>query len=93
MEAMRESWTDKRLDDFSAHVDHRFDAVDQRFDAIEKQTDHRFDAVEKRFESLERRTEDGFARIDSRFDSLQHTLMGLGGAMIVALLGIIATQL
>lgn len=72
---MRESWTDKRLDDFAAHVDQRFDAVD------------------KRFENLERRTEDGFARIDSRFDSLQRTLIGLGGTMIVALLGIIATQL
>ena len=72
MEKMRESWTDKRLDDFSARVDHRFDAVDKRFDAV----DQRFDAVDKRFESLERRT-----------------LMGFGGAVIIALLGIIATQL
>ncbi len=35
MEAMRESWTDARLDDFVVHVDKRFDAVDKRLDNVE----------------------------------------------------------
>jgi hypothetical protein len=35
MEAMRESWTDARLDDFAANVDKRFDSVDRRLDALE----------------------------------------------------------
>jgi hypothetical protein len=28
MEAMRNSWTDERLDDFRSHVDQRFDRVE-----------------------------------------------------------------
>jgi len=87
---MREIWTDARLDDFAAHTDRRFDAVDKRFDAVDK----RFDAVDKRFESLERRMEDGFTEINARFDALQRTLLQLvGGGVIVALIGLIATQL
>jgi len=35
MEAMRQSWTDERLDDFREHVDQRFDQMDQRFERIE----------------------------------------------------------
>ena len=30
---MRESWTDRRLDDFAAHTDQRFDALERRVDA------------------------------------------------------------
>jgi hypothetical protein len=82
MDAMRESWTDARLDDFAAHTDRRFDAVDQRFDA-----------VDQRFESLERRMEHGFAEMNARFDALQRTLLQLGAGVIVALIGLIATQL
>jgi hypothetical protein len=37
MDAMRESWTDERLDDFRSDVNRRFDAVDQRFDRIESE--------------------------------------------------------
>lgn len=86
---MRESRTDSRLDDFAAHTDRRFDAVDKRFDAVDK----RFDAVDRRFESLERRMEDGFTEIDARFDALQRTLLQLGSGVIIALIGLIATQL
>lgn len=68
MEAVRESWTDARLDDFAAHTDQRFD-------------------------SLERRMEAGFSEVNTRFDSLQRTLLQLGGGIIVALIGLIATQL
>jgi tetrahydromethanopterin S-methyltransferase subunit G len=75
MEAMRESWTDARLDDFAAHTDRRFDAVDRRFDA------------------LERRMEAGFGEMNARFDTLQRTLFQLGGGVIVALIGLVATQL
>jgi hypothetical protein len=75
MEAMRESWTDARLDDFAKHTDRRFDEVDRRFD------------------SLERRMEGGFSDINARFDALQRTLLQLGGGVLVALIGLIATQL
>jgi hypothetical protein len=68
MDAMRESWTDARLDDFAAHTDQRFD-------------------------SLERRMEDGFKTLNGRFDALNRTLLQIGGCVIVALIGLIATQL
>jgi hypothetical protein len=89
MEAMRETWTDARLSDFAAHTDTRFDAVDQRFEALE----HRFDAVDGRFEAVERRMEDGFRALNERFDAFQRTMLQLGGGVIVALIGLIATQL
>lgn len=31
----RETWTDERLDEFKASVNHRFDEVDKRFDQID----------------------------------------------------------
>ena len=41
MAAVRQSWTDARLDDFRADVDRRFDKVDDRFDKL----DAKFDAL------------------------------------------------
>lgn len=35
MEAVRESWTDERMDDLSHRVDEGFRQVDQRFDHVE----------------------------------------------------------
>lgn len=53
-----------------------------------------------RFEALERRVDEGFRRVDAdlralngRFDSLQRTMLQIGGGVIVALVGLIATQL
>lgn len=90
---MRESWTDKRLDDFAANTGRRFDVVDRRFEE-----------VDRRFDGLERRMEDGFSRVDAdfrelrtemngRFDALQRTMIQFGGVMIAALIGLIAVQL
>ena len=56
MEAMRESWTDGRLDDLNTRIDQRFDQVDQRFDQVDQrfeQVDKRFDQVDQRFERVE----------------------------------------
>jgi hypothetical protein len=82
MQPAREIWTDERLDDFRRDVDRRFDGVDRRFDKLE----HRMDG--------------GFARVDGellaihqRIDALQRTLMQLGGGVLAALIGLIATQL
>lgn len=60
MEAMRESWTDERLDHFRARVDERFEEVDRRLGRIE-------------FEMREMRTEIG--RINDRLDSMQRTMV------------------
>ncbi|HWM62961.1 MAG TPA: hypothetical protein VNP96_03130 [Solirubrobacterales bacterium] len=85
MHLMRESWTDARLDDFAKHTDQRFDAVDMRFDAV----DRRFDAVDKRFDQVEAE----LRALNGRFDALNRTLLQVGGGIVVALIGVILTQI
>jgi hypothetical protein len=75
MEAMREAWTDDRLDDLNGKVANGFRRVDARFDRV----DDKFDSLE--------------ARIDARFDSLQRTMILASSGVIVALIGLVATQL
>lgn len=60
MEAMRQSWTDDRLDDFRGEVNRRFDEVDRRFDEVDK----RFDKVETELH-----------RVNDRLDSLSKMLI------------------
>ncbi len=90
MEAMRESWTDARLDDFRADVGRRFDEVDRRFDKVDKRfgkVDERFDKVDRRFDETNQRMDAGFARIDDRLDALHRVLFQAAVALIVGLLG------
>jgi hypothetical protein len=47
MEAMRESWTDARLDDFAKHTD-------QRFDALERRMENGFGEINARLDALQR---------------------------------------
>jgi hypothetical protein len=83
MEAMRESWTDGRLDDFSHHVDERFNRVE----------------AELRTQRFEMKTEFASLRreMDSRFDSVQRLILQVGGGMIgilaLGILTVLATRL
>jgi hypothetical protein len=86
MYRMNESWTDGRLDDFAKHVDQRFDAVDKRFDAVERQTKESFDHVGADVRELRK-------DLNAKFDGLQRTLLLSNGAIVAALIGVIATQL
>lgn len=54
MEAMRESWTDERLDDFRTETARRFVSVDQRFDRLERRMDEGFNALNTRLDALQR---------------------------------------
>lgn len=77
MEAMRQSWTDERLDDFRAETARHFDEVNRRFEEVNKrfeqvdkrfeQVDKRFDQVDQRFDRLETRMENGFAEMRAEF--------------------------
>jgi tetrahydromethanopterin S-methyltransferase subunit G len=93
MEAMRQSWTDDRLDDFRGEVNRRFDEVNRRFDKVDKRfdkVDRRFDVmaadVNRRFDEVNGRLEGIEERFDKRFDGLQRTLMITGGGIIATLI-------
>lgn len=50
--AMRESWTDERLDEFSTRVDERFDRVDERIKDVRLELKEGFEQVDKRLDRL-----------------------------------------
>jgi hypothetical protein len=52
MEAVREKWTDERLDDLNGKVDDLGHRMELRFDSMER----RFDAMDRRFDSMMRFT-------------------------------------
>jgi hypothetical protein len=83
MEAMRESRTDARLDEFAAHTD-------RRFDSLERRMDDGFTRVDADLRGLRQETND-------RFDALQRTLLQISRGVIATLIagfaGLIATQL
>jgi DNA anti-recombination protein RmuC len=106
MEAMRQSWTDDRLDEFGKRIDERFDRVDERFEDVDRrfdQVDRRFDQVDRRFEQVDRCFEQVDTRLGSmqammerRFDTLQYSLIyamvGMFGAMAAVLVAVIVSQ-
>jgi hypothetical protein len=90
MEAMRNSWTDDRLDHLNHRVDEGFKLVGQRFE----QVDHRFDRVEANAGELRVEMNTRFDRLESRFDAMQRTMIqvgaGLIGTLVVAVVAAIA---
>ena len=48
MAAMREAWTDERLDDLNAKVDRGFDRLDGDVGDLRREMNSRFDSVEGR---------------------------------------------
>lgn len=88
MEAMRQSWSDDRLDDLNtrvdvgfARVDAQFARVDERFERLEAKIDTKVDAATG---ELRQEMQAGFDRINQRLDRLMLTL-------IVAALGLSAS--
>jgi hypothetical protein len=47
MSGVREAWTDERLDDLSARVDHGFDRVDGEIRDLRSEMNARFDAMQR----------------------------------------------
>ena len=52
--AVREAWTDERLDDLSGRMDRGFDRVDLDLRDLRSEMDRRFSRVEARFDSMQR---------------------------------------
>lgn len=86
MPAMREAWTDERLDDLNAKVDRGFTRMEAGFERLDERFERMDRLMVERFERMEE-------RFDARFDSLQRTLLQGGVVVIAALIGLIATQL
>jgi archaellum component FlaC len=107
MEAMRQSWSDDRLDHLNDRVDEGFRQVDEKFEQVDRrfeQVDLRFDQIDLRFDRVGREAREfrsevlhRLDKLDDRFYSLQRTMLqvggGLIGTMILAFGGVIATQL
>jgi hypothetical protein len=47
MEAMRETWTDARLDEFAKQTDRRFDSLERRMETGFSEINARFDALQR----------------------------------------------
>ncbi|HEX5762212.1 MAG TPA: hypothetical protein VFY04_03715 [Solirubrobacterales bacterium] len=105
MEAMRQSWTDERLDDFRGETARNFEQVDRRFEQVDRrfeQVDKRFEQVDRRFDRLEDRMEEGFKEMraefvalrremDERFEALHRMMFRFSALMITALIAALAT--
>jgi hypothetical protein len=82
MEAMRESWTDERLDDFRGEVGRRFDEVDKRID-------QGFGKVEVELHRIN-------DRLDTTSRAIIYGALTLSGSMVagfVTMAALIVTQL
>jgi chromosome segregation ATPase len=97
MEAMRQSWSDDRLDDLNGRVDAGFARVDAQFARVDTQfarVDEKLERLDAKIDSkvdgstaeLRREMRDGFDRINQRLDRLMLTLivvaLGLAGSLL-----------
>ena len=55
--------------------------------------DSRSDELSKRVDDGFTEMREGFRSVNQRIDTMQRTLMQIGGAILVAMIGLIATQL
>jgi chaperonin cofactor prefoldin len=62
-----------------------FDKMDERFERM----DARFERIDARFERIDPR----FEAMDARFEAMYRLILQLGGIVVAALIGLIATQL
>jgi chromosome segregation ATPase len=101
MGAMRQSWSDDRLDDLNHRVDAGFARVDAQFDRMEKRMQSGFDRADARLEAtaaeLRQEMQMGFHQVNARFDAMQQTMIRIGagliGVLVASSAGLIATQL
>jgi hypothetical protein len=63
MEAVRQAWTDERLDDLSAGMHREFDQVHGEIRDLRGEMNSRFEAVDARFDALNRTMIVGFGSI------------------------------
>jgi hypothetical protein len=101
MSTVREKWTDERLDDLSKHMGEGFRELREEIRGLRQEMTGGFDSLREEtagaFDSIRAEMNARFERVDARFDALNRTILqvggGLIGAVLVGLMGLIATQL
>ena len=108
MAAMREAWTDERLDDLTERMEKDFRRVDEQFEEVITRMDRGFEQIDARFDQVNARMDTQLNQINTRmdreshlvharFDTLQQGLIvvggGLIGTLILAMAGFLSTQL
>jgi hypothetical protein len=89
MEAVRERWTDDRMDDLNSKVDELGRRMDDGFRGLRMEMSARFERVDARFEAME-------ARFDAMQQTMTHGFIALSAAIVAGfggMAGLIATQL
>ncbi len=104
MEAMRQSWTDDRMDDLNGKVDSLRLETRTEFKAIRAEIKGEFAAfrgeMKTEFAAVRGEMKAGFDKIDARFEvmdarllQIYKTMLWFCGVAMAALLGFIATQI
>lgn len=78
MDAMRQSWTDDRLDDLNGKVDAFRLETRTEFAAVRSEMKERFDKVDARFDKIDAR----FEKMDERFQAMEAKLIGMYRVML-----------
>lgn len=92
-----------KLDDLRTQMEKSFERVDDRFKGVDAELRQQrqemkagFNRIDERFVRWEERVNDRFVhveeRFDERFERMHRLLVQLCGGIIVALIGLIATQ-
>jgi hypothetical protein len=95
MDAMRDAWTDGRLDDLNQRVgdlgrrmDEGFTRIDAKIDGLDSKIDAKIDGLDSKFDGLDgkidSRTEGLRAEMRIEFRALNRLILGFGGTVIAA---------
>ncbi len=97
MPAVREAWTDERLDDLNGRVGDLGRRMDEGFGRVHADLRSFRVEIDDRLGLLRRETRAEIAEVRSEIHALQRLMLQVGGGMIattmVGFLGIVATQL
>lgn len=93
MEAMRESWTDDRMNDLSGKVDGLRLEMRTEFKEVRGEMKEEFAAVRSEMKAGFDKVDERFQRLDQRMLEIYRMMFGFCGLMLAALIGLLATQI
>jgi ElaB/YqjD/DUF883 family membrane-anchored ribosome-binding protein len=91
MEALRESWTDERLDDLHTEVRDLRSEMRDEFHQVRTEMRDEFRQVRAEVKAGFESTTERFDRVNDKFDSLHRTLIWLCGGLLVSFSGALWT--